>query len=215
MKLLAVGDSFTYGEELEDRNQAWPYLVGKNIGYTVTNLGKPASGNTYMIRSVVSNIHNYDLFIIAWSHFARMEFADQNGAFDIWPGSNLDVHHGKLDYRQQLAKYITAYNNDTYLYYQYVVGILLLQNFLKNNNKRYIMVNAFGNEWTAKYANVESINQLAKDVDEKYFLGWPDLQMVEWTYGCPQGPTGHFLDEGHQRVADKINEHIRNLGWLS
>jgi hypothetical protein len=38
--------------------------------------------------------------------------------------------------------------------------------------------------------------------------------MMEWTYGSPQGPMGHFLEEGHAIVADKIYEHIRHLGWL-
>jgi hypothetical protein len=39
--------------------------------------------------------------------------------------------------------------------------------------------------------------------------------MMEWTYKTPQGPAGHFLEEGHQKVAEKINEYIRNIGWVS
>jgi hypothetical protein len=39
--------------------------------------------------------------------------------------------------------------------------------------------------------------------------------MMEWTYETPQGPGGHFLEQGHVIVADKINEYIRHLGWVS
>ena len=92
MKLLTVGDSFTFGDELADRNVAWPFLLGKQLGYEVTNLGKPGSGNTRMVRHAVEQINNYDLIIIAWSHFARTELADENGFYDIWPGCSALPH---------------------------------------------------------------------------------------------------------------------------
>jgi hypothetical protein len=52
-------------------------------------------------------------------------------------------------------------------------------------------------------------------VDKNNFIGFDESGMMEWTYGLPQGPGGHFLDEGHQIVTDKVYEHIRNLGWVS
>ena len=85
MKLLTVGDSFTYGEELADINSAWPFLLGAKLGYEVINLAKPGSGNTRMIRHCIEQVNDYDAVIIAWSHFARMEFADDLGPYDIWP----------------------------------------------------------------------------------------------------------------------------------
>ena len=39
--------------------------------------------------------------------------------------------------------------------------------------------------------------------------------MIEWAEGCKKGPNGHFLEKGHQIVADRIYEHIRNLSWIS
>ena len=33
MKLLAVGDSFTYGEELSDSELAWPQQLANKIGF--------------------------------------------------------------------------------------------------------------------------------------------------------------------------------------
>lgn len=213
MQLLTAGDSFTYGEELSDLTHAWPFILGSKLGYTVNNTGKPASGNTKIIRSVIENYKSSDIIVIAWSHYARIEFADDHGVFDVWPGSN-ELVHNNSPHRKDLVKYLTKYHSDHYYYQQYLINILLVQGFLKQHNKQYIMVNAFGNNW-GDLRKLSGVEQLASQIDANYFLGWPNDQMVEWTYGCAKGPGGHFLEEGHQKVADKIYEHIRNLGWIS
>jgi len=210
MRLLTVGDSFTYGEELSDLAAAWPNLIAEIMGYELTNLAEPGIGNTRMIRHCVEQLDNYDVAIIAWSHYARTEFADEWGVFDIWPGSRGLSFTDKISYRKELIDYTTKYHSDEYLYTQHLISIILLQTFLKANNKKYIMLDAFGNT-TARSLNLTMHNK----VDSTNYIGWPRKSMMEWTYRCPKGPRGHFLELGHQRVADKIYEHIRNLGWVS
>lgn len=213
MTLISIGDSFTYGEELADLNNAWPHLLATKLNSTVNNLGLPATGNTSMVRNAVKYCGQADLMVIAWSHYARIELADANGVYDIWPGSNERVHN-QSPYRKDVTRYISRYHNDEHFYQQYLINILLTQGFLKQHNQRYIMVNSFGNNWN-DFRRTADMQVLANQIDRDYFLGWPYNQMVEWTYKCPQGPNGHFLDEGHQRVAEKIYEHIRYLGWVS
>jgi hypothetical protein len=210
MRLLTVGDSFTYGEELSDLAAAWPNLIAEIMGYELTNLAEPGIGNTRMIRHCVEQLDNYDVAIIAWSHYARTEFADEWGVFDIWPGSRGLSFTDKISYRKELIDYTTKYHSDEYLYTQHLISIILLQTFLKANNKKYIMLDAFGNT-TARSLNLTMHNK----VDSTNYIGWPNESMMEWTYRCPTGPRGHFLEQGHQRVADKIYEHIGNLGWVS
>jgi hypothetical protein len=183
------------------------------IGYEVSNLGQPASSNDKIVRKVLENYQDHDLIIVAWSHYARIELADEYGIYDIWPGSNESVHTG-IDHRKDIVKYISRYHDDIYDMKRYLIQIILLQNFLENNNKNYVMVNTFGNNYLELAEKVD-FSPLSSMINEETFLGWPNEQFVEWTYGCPQGPNGHFLEEGHQRVAEKINEHIRNLGWVS
>ena len=209
MKLLAVGDSFTYGEELSDLNNAWPYLLGNKLGYTVNNLAKPGSGNTRMLRHAVEQINNYDLIIIAWSHFARTELADENGFYDIWPGCSVLPHKEFSSWRSEVINYYSKHHNDQYLYNQYLINIILIQQYLKFNNKKYIMLDTFGNNSYRKN------NIVVDQIDSTYYIGWPTTTMMEWTHGCPKGPGDHFLEQGHEIVADKIYEHIRYLGWIS
>jgi len=218
MKLLAIGDSFTYGDELADHSLAWPYLLGKHLGYEVTNLGKPGKSNTYIVRQAIEHAHEYDLIVIAWSHFARIEFADDHGLYDLWPGNRGNLFNYELDYRKNLLEYINRHHSDQYLYSQYLIDIILLQSYLRQNNKKYIMLDSF-NECYNKDLPKDKLRKLAKHlldkVDSIYYLGWPNETMQEWTYGTSQGQGGHFLEQGHEIVADKIYEYIRHLGWIS
>jgi hypothetical protein len=212
MRLLTLGDSFTYGQELVDRSHAWPNLVAAQNGYKLTNLGIPGSGNTNMVRNCIERIDQYDIVIVAWSHFARIEFSDEKGTYDTWPGHRGIVFTDDVEFRKDLNTYITKHYNDSYLYRQYLINIILIQNYLKSKNKQYVMLDAFGNtQISERNKNEDLISQ----IDAKFYLGWPYQSMMEWTYGCMQGPNGHFLEDGHKKVAEKINEHIRHLGWVS
>ena len=135
MKLLTVGDSFTYGEELDDISNAWPYVLGQMIGYEVTNLGQPASSNDKIVRKVLENYQDYDLMVIAWSHYARIEMADEYGIYDIWPGSNESVHSG-VDHRKDIVRYISRHHDEIHDMKKYLTQVVLLQNFLKNNSNK-------------------------------------------------------------------------------
>ena len=209
MKLLTVGDSFTFGEELSDLNLAWPFILANKLNWSITNLAKPGSGNTRMIRHAVEQIDNYDLIIIAWSHFARTEIADENGFYDLWPGCSFLPHKEHHPWRSDIINYYTRYHNDGYLYNQYLINIVLLQNYLNQNNKKYLMLDAFNNN------NYRINNNVNQQIDTTYYIGWPTETMMEWTNNVPRGPYGHFLEQGHAIVADKIYEYIRHLGWVS
>ena len=81
--ILTVGDSFTYGEELDNRDNAYPYYLAKGLKAEVVNLAKPGSGNKRMIRTTMEYIsagNPVDLVIIGWSSPGRMEKKGKSGA---------------------------------------------------------------------------------------------------------------------------------------
>ena len=215
MKLTTIGDSFTYGDELADPSAtSWPSLVSQAQNAELNNLGIPGRGNTRMVRSAVENIDHYDAIIIAWSHFDRIEVADEIDIYDTWPG-RINVP-GKYQYpwRANITDYYSRHHNDDYLYRQYLLNIVLVQSYLKLNNKSYLMFDVFGNHQDARRFDVKN-KDLVDQIDTQYFVGWPDKAMVDWMGDCPKGPRGHPLELGHQRTAEHINEYIRNIGWLS
>ena len=213
MRVLTVGDSFTYGDELTDVKQAWPYVLQTKLSCELTNLGQPGVGNTSMVRTVIEQTADYDLIIVAWSHFARIEFADEHGIFDTWPGHRGVLFTGEVAHRTKLLSYITHHHSDEYLYKQYLLNMVLLQSYVHQRGKKLLMLDAYGNNlllrWSREFALIRD------QIDSTTFIGWSGKTMSEWTFGAPQGSGGHFLEEGHAIVADKIYEHIRNLSWVS
>ena len=215
--ILAVGDSFTYGQELKTSRDAYPQLIADRIGATLINQAAPGSGNKRMVRKIIDHItlkNPVDLVIIGWTSPGRMEFCDAAGIFDIWPGYSGRLFAQDQPWRMELLEYINKHHDPEYIYRMYLLDIIMLQNFLCKHNIKYIMLTTCSNEY---YHNIYySKSELLTDlIDSKYYVGWPTEGMAEWTRGCKRGPEGHFLAEGHKRVADKLYEYIRDFGWLS
>lgn len=219
MRILTAGDSFTYGEELKDLSSAWPHLLAKKLNRAVVNLGEPAASNDKIIRKVLEYIltvqERFDLVVIAWTSLGRSEFADDVGYYDIWPGyaGNLFQKDNAI-WRNQLLDYINQYHNSQAYYKKFLQQVVLLQSFLESKKIKYVMLNTIQNEYY-KQIPVSSLDEYFDNIDKQKFLGFNDGGMVEWAYGCEKGPNGHFLEEGHRIVADKIYEHLRYIGWLA
>jgi hypothetical protein len=215
--ILAVGDSFTYGEELDNIENAYPYYLAKGLKADVVNLGQPSGGNKQMVRKTIDYVLSgepLDLVVIGWTSPGRIEFADVNGIFDLWPGysGNLFKRDGQ-DWRVELLDYINKHHDPEYLFKTHLQDVLLLQSFLKERNIKYVMIKTVGNEYYHQsYYNDDAV--LPNAIDTDHYLGWPNEGMAEWTNGCKRGPKGHFLEEGHRKVTKKLYEHIRNLGWI-
>ena len=213
MRLYTVGDSFTYGQELNNPEQScWPRLVADAIGYDLINDGRPGVGNEYMVKKTIQAVGELkpDLVIVSWTSAGRVEHADEWGAYDIWPGCSSRVFDAdpKLSYRKQLIKYITAYNNEEHEYRRWLRQVILLQSFLTCYNVNYKFLSAFDNQRRNK-RYISHSDGYTEMIDTDNFIGWPHQGLVEWAYGTPQGPGGHPLEEGHQKIAENISEALR------
>ena len=217
-KLLTVGDSFTYGEELADKTLAWPQILANTLNYSLTNLGQPSASNDKILRKTIDHLvrePDVDLVVIGWSNIGRSEHADEFGYYDVWPGyqGNLFKQDGST-WRNELVDYVSRYHNSEAIHLKFIQQILLLQAYLKSHNINYVMLNIVQNEYYKK-KHFDGQPQYYAQVDQERFLGFNESGMMEWTNGCPVGPSNHFLEEGHKQIADKLYEHIGNLGRVS
>lgn len=210
--LYTIGDSFTYGQELANPAQdAWPVVLAKKLNMSVLNEGRPGVGNEYIIKQTIKAVvkHKPKLVVVAWTSCGRQEHADECGVYDIWPGCDSKAfskdRSGKLEYRHELIKYITTHNNDEHEYRRWLRQVILLQSFLQNQQQDYIMCNVFDNQhrFGKHYRYNQGYYEL---IDHTRFAGWPNDGMVEWAYGTPHGSSGHPLEQGHQRIAEKLYE---------
>lgn len=184
--ILVNGDSFTFGEELNDPfNNAWPVFL--DLPDLAMNISKPGYSNDAIIRSTVEFVETtgpIKYAFIAWTTPHRIEV---NGKH-LTPTSHLKYgsicDHVFLDWDEEWA--ITKFHTQ----------VALLHTYLTSKNIPSVFIRTF-------------------DVPDSDVGNWISGSMVEWMGECPKGPNGHPLELGHLKISKKINEHIRNLGWLS
>ena len=217
MKLLALGDSFTVGDELADRSLSWPSLLASKLNYFLVNRAESGGGNTQIVRKVVEQAHKFDLVVIGWTMSSRVEVSNpplvtKKPTTDVWAGQ---IERGVYAHNQ-LIKLLPDLYSDDYFFRQYLINVLLVQEYLKSKQIRYVMCNAFGYDSNYHFHTcANNHNDLMERIDPTYFIGWPKLGMSDWAKEAPRGPGGHFLELGHKQVADTYYEYIRNLGWIS
>ena len=88
--ILTTGCSFTYGDELLDReNEAWPFVLGKLTDYEVDNFGVPAADNEFIMymtmKQILENPYKHDYAVIQWTTYIRgQENVSDETAFTKW-----------------------------------------------------------------------------------------------------------------------------------
>ena len=88
MKIVCCGCSFTYGDELEKREQAWPHRLGTMLNAEVYNLGQQAASNRQILHQAIRGVeqHQPDWVFVQWSLLYRTEHPDDDREYVIWPG---------------------------------------------------------------------------------------------------------------------------------
>jgi hypothetical protein len=210
----AIGDSFTYGEELPSQDLAWPALLSNKLNVPVINKGRKATGNTRITkRTIDAVIAKASGIVIGWSDCCRREFADEFGIFDLWAGRNTSLFQDNIAYRKDIVKYMTVYDTPEYYYTDWLRKIILVQSFVKSHKIPCSMFIAVGSHFLHKqYKNKHS--DLINMIDQSMFIDNMYTSVAEWTWGTPNGPNGHPLEQGHEIIANKIYEHIRNQCWF-
>jgi hypothetical protein len=214
--ILTIGCSFTYGSELTNREEtAWPYLLSKKLDTPVVNRAEGGASNDYIFRTAIEETvqTNYDLVIIQWSEPSRMEVWHGNRPISVTAHSNWK-QIGQLSWMQDYYKY--SYN-DVFRYRTWYSHVIALQEYFKNKKQKYLFCNLAG--LRGYYKDIDgyynSLKHLWDSVDEQYYVGWPTDGFLEFQGDCEKGSGGHPLELGHERISNKIYEHIRNIGWFS
>ena len=217
MKLLALGDSFTVGAELKNPSRdCYPALIANENNWQLTNLAIGGASNDKIIRLLFENIdHGYDVIIIGWTYPDRMEVNKNSEVVD--PVDISPTFSSKIGYTWALEYYAKHYNR-LLSYKKHWTEVVMLQSYLKLRGQKYIFCNITGLQSDIGSAYNDYIHELGyifDQIDLTHYIDWPKLGMVEWAFPSPKGPGGHFLEEGHRKVAERINEHIRNIGCVS
>jgi len=213
-KLLAIGCSFTYGEELPDpTTQAWPALLAQDLDYELTNQGVCGGSNDYIFRQAIeaTSLVPYDLIVIQWTERSRAE------TWNEWDRAPVNISANPnggvvIDHLLPWVKDYYKYSyNDLFAYRTWTIKILALQQYFKSRNQPYIMVGVSGiPNYKSYYELRDHFGYLWRQIDTERYVGWPHEGLQEWYRDAPLAPGGHPLELGHRKIADEIAKYIRN-----
>jgi hypothetical protein len=212
----AIGDSFTYGDELPSQDLAWPAVLSNLVNKPVVNKGRPATGNNRIVkRAIDAVIDQAEIIIIGWSDCNRQEFADEIGVYDIWAGRNFQAFQLQdPTHRVNLIKYMTAYDTPEYYYADWLRKVILVQSLCKLHNIPCIMFIACGAHESHHQYHTK-FQKLVDQIDTSIFVDGMFNSVAEWCYGIPYGSNGHPLEAGHEIIANRIHDHIRHISRVS
>ena len=130
-KLYAIGDSWTYGDELENPEiECYPYLLSQEFNCELINKAICGGPNDWMFRKTIEWVcsqENLDgvAIIVGWSSINRRE-------------ENYKIYHGAYQ-DDEIDEFIfTKLYNDELEHYRSLCYMISLQSFLKSKNIKYL-----------------------------------------------------------------------------
>lgn len=239
MKFYFDGCSHTFGDDLKDKSQAWPYLLSNFYDAECFNNSMPGGTNDRILYNTLNYINDYDKFYIAWTYitrFTRYRFDNNHDVnFNINFEHKLYSKHPEFRYYAKL--HYGYWFNELYELKLWLQKIILLQNTFKQLNKPYKMIFLVDNlehkyilnkqTFQEQVKLLESFDVTSDDIFDQHFS---DLQnyvnlldqenLINWTTDYikinelkkfyPLGKTNHLLNEGHQAIAEYIITHDKN-----
>lgn len=226
MTILVIGDSISFGLELSDlptrhaglfgkeywdsnaealvpmttSRLAWPQLVATAMNQDLENLSQVGASNQRIHRLAVSQSlkKSYTLIICAWTTITRFEVAYQGQSCPVTAGNP------KWDW---VKNYYADHYDENLEIERFYANLLTLQSFFKQHNQSYLFVRAISDN--LKFQK-PIIGQLSNLIDRTHCEFWNE-SMNEFCRKAhvPFGPGSHFLEQGHQLVAERIINFLK------
>lgn len=231
MRLYFNGCSHTFGDDLNNRHDAWPAILSSRLGCNFLNDSVSGGTNDRILYRTLKQHREFDKFYIAWTYTSRFTRYRSDNNHDV--NFNAQLKHEQYGQKSEFLTYgklhYACWNNELYNFKLWLQNIILLQRFFESIKKPYVMINSDNNlidrwsvGWDAFNNNVQSIlcfdrlndeqlyaehleiQSLLNQIDYSNYIGWNNwwLTILKQTHNS--GPTGHLLESGHVATAEYI-----------
>jgi hypothetical protein len=202
-KVIAIGDSFLAGSELQNPDLTWPALFAKKYQLQYECLARPGHTIQYVLRTLFETIYSEIedcFFVIHWPNALRMEYVDRRT--DTWvqvnPNAILFGNENSVEIQTLYYKNINSLLGDKW---HSLLAISSAINVLKQTNHRYAMTTVDDFQFNTDFHNppyVEFLQNQCRDQIQWFegltFLNWAKLNKFAL------GPAGHPLEHAHQKA---------------
>lgn len=237
MKLYFNGCSHTFGDDLKDKNYAWPSLISKSLSCEFVNDAVSGGTNDRIMYRTIKHAHSFDKFYIAWTYTSRFTRyrSDNNHDVNFNPQLKHNLYGSKLEFEKYGRLHYVFWHNELYSFKLWLQNIVLLQRFFDSIGKSYVMINSCSNfvdRWTVDwnqfnnsvksllcfdlmddhqlYDEHTEIQSLISQINFSNYYGWNNWWITKLHDDYPVGATGHLLEQGHDAVANYILNHDSN-----
>ena len=237
--IYSNGCSFTRGDELNETSSAWPHLLAKKLNTEVFNDAVSGGTNYRTVYLTTKNIkENYDLYIVAWTTYARYTYykSDNNFEINFNPQLKNNLYENEKFYSQWGKDLYLHWHNELYAFKIWLQQIIQLQATFEKFQKNYLMINTFSNnldKWLVSedqfvssvknlinfnfmndeqiFAEYQEIQYYLSCINTEKFYKWNNFFIGNLVRQFPFGPGGHILDAGHEHLSGLLYQHIQCL----
>lgn len=231
------GCSFTFGDELANTNNSWPCILANKLKTTVLNDAISGGTNYRTIYRTTKHLKDsYDLYIVAWTFTSRYTFykSDNNFEINFNPFLSNNLYGNDPNYTNWGKILYQHWHNELYSFKLWLQQIIHLQATFEKYNKKYLMINTASNnlnKWLApKDKFIDSVKSMinfdlmtddqifdeyneiqyyVSCINKDNFYKWNQFNIIDLISQFPVGPSGHFLDAGHNHLANLLFQHIQ------
>ena len=232
MRLYFNGCSHTYGDDLENPKQdARPAVIAKKKNCDFVNFSTSGGTNDLIKYQTVKYANDFDKFYIAWTYTSRFTRyrADNNHQVNFNPNLIHSMYSKDPDFKIYGKLHYKVWHNELHVFKTWLQDVILIQRFLENLKKSYIMISTDNNlieRWTVDWPNFNSsvksllcfdsmddkqlmsehqeIQRLLTQIDFSKYIGFNTWWLTIMLSQYPVGPTRHLLEEGHLATAEYI-----------
>ena len=219
-KILALGDSTTFGAELSDlparrfglygndyrdnngetkyaapSQLAWPSLLAQKLNAEVINLSLIGGSNDRIFRLAIEHtvLEHWDLVICAWTSVDRFDITD--GKKDLALSVCCDWGFSWI------KDFVATHYNRSRADVNFVTKLITLQSYFAQRQQPYLFAKSL-------HINFDGpAKSLQKNLDLDCCVDW-DRDFYSWACNDPRGSDGHLLEQGHHTVANTIYNHV-------
>jgi hypothetical protein len=230
MTVLAVGDSISFGYELGDipgppvrfgntfydvdtmtckplyaSQLAYPKLLADLLGTDCKNLSLVGGSNDRTFRLTVDQIlqQRYDLVICNWTSIDRFDFTCHGQDIALTVGTS----QWQIEQFPWFKSFIADHYDSDQMTQRFFANLIALQALLKKLEQPYIFVNG-----CCDLPSIPDYKHYTDYIDQTQCFAW-GTNLNQW---CQRqqlefGPEGHFLEAGHQLVAQELYNAVKEL----